>query len=111
MLGNKKSIQSFKGKINFLRRFIPNFEEILKHITDMLKKDVEFKWIPEVKESFKNIKQDLIKAHILISPNYSKEFLFFSFASEDTIVAVLLQRNDEGYEQPISFFSKTLRDS
>jgi hypothetical protein len=37
--------------------------------------------------------------------------MIFSFASEDTIVVVLLQINDQGYEQPISFFSKTLRDS
>jgi hypothetical protein len=37
---NKKSIQTFIGKINFLRRFIPNFAEIMKYITDMLKKDV-----------------------------------------------------------------------
>jgi hypothetical protein len=36
---NKKSIQSFICKINFLRRFIPNFAEIIKIITDMLKKD------------------------------------------------------------------------
>jgi ribonuclease HI len=108
---NKKSIQSFIGKINFLRRFIPNFAEIIKHIIDMLKKDAEIKWIPEAKESFEKIKQDLIKAPVLIIPNYSKEFFIFSFASEDTIVVVLLQRNDQGYEQPISFFNKTLRDS
>ena len=36
---NKKEIQSFVGKINFLRCFIPNFAEIVKHITQMLKKD------------------------------------------------------------------------
>jgi ribonuclease HI len=108
---NKKSIQSFIGKINFLRIFIPNFAEIIKYITDMLKKDAEIKWIPEAKESFENIKQALIKAPVLIIPNYSKEFLIFSFSSEDTIVVVLLQRNDQGYEQPISFFNKTLRDS
>jgi hypothetical protein len=53
---NKKSIQSFIGKINFLRRFIPNFAEIVKYITDMLKKDAEIKWIPEVKESVERIK-------------------------------------------------------
>jgi hypothetical protein len=60
----------------------------------MLKKDEEIKWIPEEKESFEKIKQALIKAHVLIIPNYSKEFFIFSFASEDTIVVVLLQRND-----------------
>jgi hypothetical protein len=36
---NIKEIQSFLGKIIFLRRFIPIFAEIVKLITDMLKKD------------------------------------------------------------------------
>jgi hypothetical protein len=49
---NKKEIQSFLGRINFLRRFVPNFVEMVKHITDMLKKDHEVKWTTEAKESF-----------------------------------------------------------
>jgi hypothetical protein len=40
---NKKEIQSFLGKINFLIIFIPNFVELVKHITDMLKKGSEIK--------------------------------------------------------------------
>ena len=36
---SKKDIQSFLGKINFVRRFIPNFAELVKHITSMLKKN------------------------------------------------------------------------
>jgi hypothetical protein len=47
----------------------------------------------------------------LISPDYSKDFLIFSFASFDTVAAVLLQKNEEGREQPIAFFSKALRDA
>ena len=35
----------------------------------------------------------------------------FSFASEHTIAAVLLQKNDQGYEHPIAFLSKPLRDA
>jgi hypothetical protein len=35
---NIKEIQSFLGKIIFLRRFIPNFAEIVKLIKDMPKK-------------------------------------------------------------------------
>ena len=31
----KKKIQSFIGKVNFLRRFISNFDEIMKNITNM----------------------------------------------------------------------------
>ena len=48
---------------------------------------------------------------MLVSPDFSKDFLTFSFASQDTIAAILLQKNADGLEQPIAFFSKTLRDS
>ena len=41
---SKRDIQSFLGKINSFIRFIPNFSELVKHITVMLKKDVEIKW-------------------------------------------------------------------
>jgi hypothetical protein len=37
--------------------------------------------------------------------------MIFSFASENTIVVVLLQKNSENLEQPIAFFSKSIRDS
>jgi hypothetical protein len=105
---NRKEIQSFLGKNIFLRRFIPNFAEIVKLITDMLKKDSEVKWTTEAKASFECIKKVIGEASVLASPDYMKEFLIFSFASEHTITVVLLQKNDEGFEQPIAFFSKSL---
>jgi hypothetical protein len=108
---NRKEIQSFLGKINFFKRFIPNFVEIVKLITDMLKKDSEVKWTTEAKASFERIKKVIGEAPVLASPDYMKEFLIFSFASNHTIVVVLLQKNDEGFEQPIAFFSKSLRDA
>jgi hypothetical protein len=47
----------------------------------------------------------------LVSPDYSRDFIIFSFASQDTIAGVLLQKNKDDYEQPIAFMSKTLRDA
>jgi hypothetical protein len=94
-----------------LRRFIPNFAEIVKLITDMLKKDSEIKWTVEAKASFERVKKSISEAPVLASPDYTKEFLIFSFASEHTIAVVLLQKNEEGFKQPIAFFSKSLRDA
>ena len=108
---NKKEIQSFIGKINFLRWFIPNFDEIVKQITKMLRNDQDVKWTPEAKLSFEKIKQALTEAPVLVRPDFSKDFITFYFASEDSIAAVLFQNNAKGLEQPISFFSKVLRDS
>jgi hypothetical protein len=108
---SKKEVQAFLGKINFLRRFVSNFDELVKYITTMLKKGNEVKWTAESRESFIQIKGALIEAPVLISPDYSKDFLVFSFASFDTVATILLQKNEEGLEQPIAFFSKALRDA
>jgi hypothetical protein len=77
----------------------------------MLKKENEVKWTYKARESFDWIKKALTEAPVLTSPDYSKEFLIFSFTSFDTLASVLLQKNAEGLEQPISFFSKALRDA
>jgi len=51
-----------------------------------------------------------MEAPTLISLDYTKEFYIFSFASYDTLAAVLFRKNDEGVEHPVAFFNKTLRD-
>jgi hypothetical protein len=76
----------------------------------MLKKDSRVNWTAEAKALFEHIKKVISEAPVLTSPDYLKDFLIFSFASQHTIVAVLLQKDDEGFECPIAFFSKILRD-
>ena len=88
----KKEVQSLIGKVNFLRRFIPNFAEILMNITNMLKKDHEIKWTIDARRSFRDIKQAITEAPILVSPYFIKYFLIFSYASNHTIAGVLLQK-------------------
>jgi hypothetical protein len=107
----KKALQSFLGQINFVRRSIPNLAETIKPILKLLKKDVKFEWTEEGRKAFKIIKDSISRSPMLISPDYSKDFQIFSFALEDTIVGVLLQKNDEGQEQPIVFMCKALHSS
>jgi len=76
----------------------------------MLKKYLALKWTVEAKRSFEAIKEALTKTPVPISHDFQKDFIIFSFASEHTIATVLLQKNDQGYQQPIAFFSKSLRD-
>jgi hypothetical protein len=74
---SKKEVQSFMGKINFLRRFVSNFVELVNHIITMLRKGNEVKWIVDSIESFNQIKKALTESPMLISPNCSKDFLIF----------------------------------
>ena len=93
---SKKDIQSFLGTINFIRRFISNIAELTKHITSMLKKNSEIKWTKQVRASFHDIKQAITSALVLVSLDFGKDFFIFSFAFDDTIAAVLLQKNTDG---------------
>ena len=77
----------------------------------MLKKEIGVKWTLEEKKSFELVKLALTQALVLINPDFTKDFLTFSFASEHTMPVVLLQKNPEGQEQPIAFFSKALIDA
>ena len=81
-----------------MRIFIPNFAENVKLIIDMLRKNSEVKWTAEAKESFTHIKKVISEVPVLASPDYLKDFLIFSFASEHTLVVGLLQKNEEGFE-------------
>jgi len=71
---NKKSLQYFLGHINFVRRFIPNFSEKINPILKLLKKYANFEWCDEGRKTFKGIKDAIKRSHVLISPDYSKDF-------------------------------------
>lgn len=107
---NKEEVQSFNGKINFLRRFIPNLAEHLKVMKNILKKDSEVKCSLEANKAFHPVKFSLSTVPILISLDYTSDLFIFSFASEHTLVVVLMQKKDKKNEQPIAFFSHTIRD-
>ena len=64
-----------------------------------------------LKKYFEDMKKDILEEPLLVSPDFSKDFLIFSFASEHTMEGVLLQKNHEGNEKPISFYNKKLRDA
>jgi hypothetical protein len=107
---SKKDIQFLLGKINFVRRFVPNFSELVKHITCTLKKGSEIKWTENARNSFQDIKHAIMESPTLISLDYSKSFYIFSFASYDTVATILLQKDDDSMDNPVAFFNKTLRD-
>jgi hypothetical protein len=107
----KTEVQSFLGRVNFLRSCIPNLVEIIKHITNMLRKGSEIKGTTNTKHSSKKVKEYLTKSLVLINPYFAKDFIVFSFSSKHTITGVLMKKNDQNPEQHVSLFNSSLRDS
>jgi len=104
---NKKEIQDFNGKMNLFHRFVPNLAKHLRELTNMLKKDNMVKWTKDAMKSFNLVKYALSTTLVLISPDYTQDFILFSFASEHTMAAVLMQKRDQ-LENPIAFLAGPL---
>eukprot|EP00253_Pinus_taeda_P034569 PITA_34569 len=75
----------------------------------MIKKNSNFKWGLEEHEAFNMIKQAIINAPSLATPNFSESFILYTFALEKSYVAILTQANQEKAEAPITFFSSNLQ--
>lgn len=106
----KKGLQSFISYINFVRRFLPHIATLLKPLTTILKNNAKFKWTREAKDSFQLIKEVLASAPTLANLDFSKDFILCAFGGFNVISTILVHKNVEGWEQPITFFSKGLED-
>eukprot|EP00253_Pinus_taeda_P026775 PITA_26775 len=106
---NKKSMQSFLGQINFVKRFVPDFSQIILPLQTMIKKNSVFKWGSTEKEAFELIKQSIINAPALNTPIFSNHFTLYTITSDFSYAAVLTQINNHNLEAPISFYSLNLQ--
>ena len=97
-----------KGKEKFLRRFIPNYAEITRGFTHLLKKDSEFVWDKVAHNAFEALKLSLTKAPLLFPPDYSRDYFLYLAASEYTIGMVLVQEDDNHDEHVIYYSSRSL---
>jgi hypothetical protein len=102
-------LQSLQGKENFLRRFIPNYAEITRGFTRLLKKDSEFVWDKVANMMpFEALKLSLTKAPLLFPPDYSRDYFLYLAVSEYTIGMVLVQEDDNHDEHVIYYLSRNL---
>ena len=82
-----KDLRSFLGHVGFYQRFIQDFAKVSKPLTTLLCKDKDF--IIEGKRAFTMLKQALIEAPILQSPNWDLPFEIMCDASDYAMGAVL----------------------
>ena len=69
-----KDLRSFLGHVGFYRPFIQDFTKVSKPLTTLLCKDKDFIIDEEEKRAFTMLKQALIEAPILQSPNWDLPF-------------------------------------
>ena len=107
---NVKELRSFLGLASYYRRFVEGFAKIVYPLTQLLKKDIKFKWSDECHIAFEKITSCLVNAPILTYPDFSKTFYVTCDASKSGIGAVLTQIHDKKH-MPIAFYSRALNNT
>lgn len=107
----QKQIKSFLGLIGYYRRFIPCFAKLTKPMTKCLKKKARIDINDtEYIDSFNACKEVLINPPLLQFPDFTKEFIITTDASNYAIAAVLSQ-GELGKDKPVCYASRTLSDT
>lgn len=103
----EKEVRQFLGILGYYRRFIKDFAKLVKPLTSLLRKDNDFVITPETQQRFEKCKEILTRDPVLIHPDFSKEFILTTDASDFAIGAVLSQ-GPIGKDRPIAYASRTL---
>jgi hypothetical protein len=101
-----KGVRSFLGFANFYRRFILQFSDIVRPISDLVKKDATFVWTAEADEAFVRLKELFTTAPVLRTFDLDRTTVVESDSSGWCVGGTLLQEDDEGLLRPCAYFSK-----
>ncbi len=91
---NVTEVRQYLGLCSYYRRFIKNFSNIAKPLTDLTKKDTALKWTDQCQQAFNNLKEALLGPHIMAFPSNNGNFILDTVPFDVGIGAVLSQIQD-----------------
>ena len=105
-----KGIISFLGHAGLYKRFIKDLSKISRSLCGLLEKETKFEFDEKCRCAFEEIKDRLIKAPIMATPNWNKEFEIICDANDYAKGAVLGQRVEKTFKA-IYYASKTFNEA
>ena len=84
---NVKGTRSFLGHAGFYRRFIANFSQIARPLTNLLAKEVPFQFDDECHKAYDTLKKSLISAPTIQPPDWKIPFKIKCDASDYAVGA------------------------
>lgn len=105
---NVKEVRSFLGLASYYRRFIEKFSALARPLSQLTSSKVKFTWSNEAEAAFQSLKKALTSSPVLMVPDYKKPFFLHCDASGFGLGSAIVQKDDEGHEHPIAYYSRTL---
>lgn len=103
---SKKELQSFLGMVQWIKRFMPPFEQYSSVLYELTHKHVKWRWGEVHQKSFDRIQNMIRNIQHLHVPDITKPFYIETDASYHALGAVLLQKVN-GTLAPVEWCSKS----
>ena len=106
-----KWAQEFLGFANFYRRFIEGFSKLAKPLTDLTKKEHEYRWTAKCQEAFEALKTKFTEAPVLAHFISDQPTVIETDASDYALGAIMSQiqiRGDDSLH-PVAYHSRKFK--
>ncbi|CAC5362605.1 unnamed protein product [Mytilus coruscus] len=104
----QNDVRSFLGMCNYYRKFVQSYSKITTPLTELLKKDVQFRWTPQCKIAFDDLKTRLTSSPILAYADMNKRFEIICDASDYAIGHMLRQKDDQNRSRVMEYEGRSL---
>jgi hypothetical protein len=111
---NKTQIRQFLGLSGYYAKYIKEYAIIAEPLTRALKgknRKEKVEWSAECDQAFQTLKQKLTEKPVLYAPDYSKEFVIQTDASDKGVGVIMAQKGENNTDHPILYLSRKFSES
>ena len=104
----KREAQQFLGFASYYRRFVEDFARVARPLHRLTERATTFAWTSECQDAFEELRRRLTSAPVLSYPDFSRQFILDTDASDTGIGGVLSQVDADGRERVVAYGSRLL---
>lgn len=108
--GNVKEVRAFLGLVGYYRRYVNNFADRARPLTQLTKKERPFTWGVGEENAFIDLRDAICADDVLVYPDFTLPFIL-SVDASGTAVGAVLSQNIDGGERPIAYASRQLNSA
>ena len=108
---SRREVRAFLGLAGYYRRFVQGFAELAEPLTLLTGNHEVWRWAKPQEQAFQDLKNRLCNAPLLVYADPNRPYILQTDASDYAVGAVLSQRQQDGTERPIAFWSHKLNQA
>ncbi|KAG2873976.1 hypothetical protein PC114_g25552 [Phytophthora cactorum] len=109
LVGKNGELRQFLGLATYLCKYVENYAGKIRPLSQLLKKEAEWKWTAECQQAFDAVKQSLTEAPILSAADQDRPFHVVCDASDFAIGCALMQHDHDPRDRVVYYQSRQLK--